>query len=137
MAHLIKTEQFALEISTNIFESDIALPSNTIMDVIVESDGFIGNASMDIDAKELAKFAHDLEKLYEKLSGEARIEEPYGLHMYISFTGNGRGQIAVKGCLNKGNCIGSQQELQFENEIDQTVLKSFSADLVESYGKYI
>ena len=117
-------------------ESNIAIPSNKEMSVSGESEGVAGKESMAIGVKELAKFAVEVELLYEKLSGGARIEEPDGVHMYISFMGNGRGRITVKGYLSKRNRAGNQQDFYFENVIDQTVLKQFADDLVKSYGKY-
>ncbi len=107
------------------------------MEVTVQSDGFCAGAAMDIDVKELAKFAAALTRIYETLSGEARIEEPYGAHMYLSFTGNGRGHMAVKGYLQKGDRVGNFQSLAFENDIDQTDLKSFSHDLFHVCKKYL
>lgn len=48
------------------------------MAVTVQIDGFAGNATMDIGRKDLCKFAADLCQISNTLSGEARIEEPYG-----------------------------------------------------------
>ncbi len=133
----MKAANFMLSMSPDIFESDLSYPSNTIMKVMVESGGFSANATMDIDVRELARFAFDLTKIYETLSGEARIEEPYGMHMYILFVGNGRVHIAVKGYFHKGNRVGNEQVLEFENDIDQTCLKEFGCDLFSAYGKYM
>ncbi len=137
MDFTLNSENFSLKIKLNIFEEDVLLPSNTAMEVAVESDGFCASAAMDIDVKELAKFAADLIRIYETLSGEARIEEPYGAHMYLSFMGDGRGHIGVKGCLQKGSPVGNFQSLAFENEMDQTDLKSFSHELFLACKKYL
>ena len=136
MEHTLKSEDFILKILPKIFESDITYSSNTIMEVTVQSKGFLANTSMDIDIKQFAKFSVDLCKIYETLSGEAKIEEPYGMHMYLSFVGNGRGHIAIKGCLYKGDSAGSQS-LEFDNDIEQTYLKEFCYNLKNSYRKYL
>ena len=90
MEYQLNGENFLLIINPKVFEEDIRLPSNTALEVIVQSNGFSAHTAMDIDIKEFAKFALDLHHIYETLSGEARIEEPYGVRMYISFIGNGR-----------------------------------------------
>lgn len=132
MSFLLKTDSFSLLLNLRVFESDIRYPLNTIMEVEVESNGFAGNVNMDIDVKEFAKFAVDLSKLYDCLSGEAQIAEPYGEQMYLAFQGDGSGHIRVKGMLcNMG------QLLKFENVFDQTYLQRFSYDLKEAYAKYL
>ncbi len=136
MEHLICTETFILRFKLRIFEEDIHLPSNTMLEVFVKSNGFSGCSTMDIDIKEFAEFSSDLNRIYETLSGEARVEEPYGVHMYISFQGDGRGHIAVKGYLHSGDGIGNEHSLEFENCIDQTCLKDLCQDLQTSYSKY-
>lgn len=137
MEHQLKSDHFSFRIKLRIFQEDICLPSNTIMEVQVESDGFSANTTMDIDIKEFAKFALDLSRVYETLSGEARIEEPYGRHMYFRFVGNGRGHIAIDGYLQKENRVGNEQILKFENEIDQTALRDFCYELVSSYQQFL
>ena len=137
MEYQINTEKFLLAIKPKVFTGDILCFSNTLLDVTVQSDGFSANTTMDINIKEFAKFAMGLTHIYETLSGEARIEEPYGRHMYISFIGNGRGQIAIKGSLNRENCNGNEQSLKFENDIDQTCLKYFSHALLNDYKQYL
>ncbi len=137
MNFTLNSENFSLKIKLNIFEEDVLLPSNTAMEVTVESDGFCACAVMDVDVKELAKFAADLTCIYETLAGEARIEEPYGAHMYLSFMGNGRGHIGVKGCLQKDSRAGNVQSLTFENHMDQTDLKRFSYELFHACKKYL
>lgn len=136
MKHILKSEKFVLNIVPEIFEGDIKYSSNTIMEIKVQSDGFSANTTMDIDIKQFAKFSADLCGIYETLSGEARIEEPYGMHMYLCFAGNGRGHITIKGYLHKGDGTGNQS-LEFENDIDQTYLKEFCYDLKNSYSKYL
>lgn len=137
MEYQLNGENFLLIINPKVFEEDIRLPSNTALEVIVQSNGFSAHTAMDIDIKEFAKFALDLNHIYETLSGEARIEEPYGVRMYISFIGNGRGHIAVKGFLHREDGAGNEQRLEFENEVDQTCLKNFSCALLRDCKKYL
>lgn len=137
MIHVLETENFKLSIEPKIFQEDIEFPANTILNIVVESDGFYANTTMDINIKYLAKFGYDLCRIYETLHGEARLEEPYGHHMWFSFVGNGIGHIAIKGYLSKGNIIGMEQVLEFENEIDQTYLKQFCNELIRNYKMYL
>lgn len=137
MEHILSAKNFYLNINPKTFEEEVRLSNNTIMEVTVQSDGFSAKASMDIGIKELAKFALDLTHIYETLSGEARIEEPYGMHMYLSFAGDGIGHIAVKGYLYKNNGIGNEQTLEFENDIGQTYLGKFSYGLFNACKKYM
>lgn len=132
MEYILKTESFELSIKLKVFEDDIKYPNNTIMSIKVESNGFCANTNMDINIKDFAKFTVDLYKIYETLSGEAKIEEPYGMHMYLYFKGNGRGHISIKGYLT--NC---GQSLEFENNIEQTCLQEFCYNLKQIYCKYL
>ena len=136
MKHILKTDNFEISMDLKIFESDISYPTNTIMKVVVQSDDFSAGTSMDIDIKEFAQFVSNLVNIYETLSGEAIIEEPYGVKMYISFSGNGRGHISVKGYLHSSN-NGYEQQMEFENDIDQTYLRNFCYELNNSYEKYL
>jgi hypothetical protein len=135
--HTLETETFALSIRPRIYDEDINCPINTIMDIKVESDEFSASTTMDIDIKDLAKFAFDLRELYENLVGEARIEEPYGVHQNVIFTGTGSGNIAVEGYLYKVNSTGNGQRLEFENDIAQTCLREFCYGLQTYYKKYL
>jgi len=137
MEYSLHSENFCLQIRLKVFEEDLRLPTNTSMEVSVRSDGFSAKAAMDIDIRELAKFAADLSRIYETLSGEARIEEPYGTHMYLSFAGDGRGHIAVKGYLERGSRVGHLQSLEFENGIDQTCLREFRRGLFHACEPYM
>ena len=135
MKHILKTDNFEISMDLEIFEGDISYPTNTIMRVAVQSGDFSARTSMDIDIKEFAQFVSNLVNIYETLSDEAIIEEPYGQKMYISFIGNGRGHISVKGYLYSSN-NGYEQRLEFENDIDQTDLRNFCYELKNSYEKY-
>lgn len=115
----------------------IKIIKNTILKIDVKSNGFTASTTMDIDIKDLAKLGKDLCQIYETLQGNARLEESYGQHMYMSFVGNNRGHIAIKGYLHKGDRIGSEQVLEFENDVDQTCLRPFYLELLSNYEKYL
>ncbi len=136
MKHELKAELFKLTCDLRVFESDIAYPSNTIMQVSVDSAGFSGNSSMDIDIKGFAAFTGDLLNLYHTFTGSARIEEPFG-NQFIEFCGDRRGHISVKGHLNSLGAGGFSQDLRFENEFDQTFLSVFAHEVYETYKKYM
>ena len=126
--YVLNTDKFYLSLCFDIYEDEFAYTVNTIMTVSVTSDGFSASANLDIDIKEFAKFAKELAKVYDSLSGTATIKEPYGYGEYISFIADNRtGHITVKGfiCDDLRN-----NELRFENSFDQTYLKSFSSDLI-------
>lgn len=132
----LKSENFLLELNPVIYENDLSFPVNTDLNIKVSSYGFCADSVMDIDVRGLADFAVSLNRLYETLKGSARLEEPYGVHSYIEFTAFRGGHINVKGYVHNGNAYGYEQELTFENELDQTYLKSFVRDLFADFGKY-
>ena len=70
------------------------------------------------------------------MTGEARLEEPYSVHNYIWFIAEKGGHIKGTGRLNNKNAYGYTQEINFENEIDQTYLKSFASRLLADFSKY-
>ena len=124
--HIIKTDNFFLEISAEIDESDIDNPVNTILTVEVISCGFSAKAEFETDVKKLSEFSENLKSLYNTLDGSASICETYGYKRYISFSADKRGKIMVKGfvCDEMRN-----NELKFENSFDQTYLESFASGL--------
>lgn len=137
MKHILETENFFVCIEPEIFEADLSLPTNTLLKTDVRSNGFAASTTMDIDIKDLARLGRDLCRIYDTLQGNAQLEESYGQHMYISFIGNNRGHISIKGRLHKGNRSGLEQVLEFENDIDQTSLRPFYLELLDNYGKYL
>lgn len=137
MKHILETEDFFVCIEPEIFEANINLPTNTLLKINVRSDGFAASTTMDIDIKDLARLGRDLCRIYDTLQGNTRLVEPYGQHMYISFVGNNSGHISIKGCLHKGNRIGLEQVLEFENDVDQTCLRSFYLELLDNYERFL
>ena len=135
--HKLDTDQFQLEFQTKLFESDMAYPVNTTLTVNVRSFDFSATTTMDMDIRKLADFAKSLLELYQTLSGRAQLEEPYGKHSYIEFSGKTDGHIKVKGKLYSDHPYGSSQELYFENEFDQTYLRDFANGLFRHYKEYL
>lgn len=130
---MLEAEQFSLSLDFQVFEADIAYPSNTILSVCVSSSGFSASTTMDIDIKAFCNFCNELESVYNTLKGSAKIQEAYG-NQYILFSGDCLGHIRVSGFLDSQGTNGFWQELKFENCIDQTYfprflkcLKKFSA----------
>ncbi len=121
---LLESESFSLSLDFEVFESDISYPSNTILTVSVSSAGFSASTTMDIDIKDIPTFYYELQKVYDSLKGEAKIQEPYGNQRYILFSGDKKGHILVSGVLNSNGANGFWQELKFENCIDQTFFRS-------------
>lgn len=135
MKHILKTNNFYLEIELDIFEENLEIPANTIMNIYVESDGFIGRTFLEIDIKEFSKFAVSVYKLYNFLTGTAKITEPYGHKSFLEISGDKNGHINIKGEISYINNV-YMQELKFENEFDQTCLKDFATEIFEKYSKY-
>ena len=137
MEQILYAEDFEMKLNLKIFRSALMYPCNTSMKVSVQSGDFCGSASMDIDIRKFAEFSENLCRLYENLSGSARIEEPYGVHMYLLFQGDGKGHIDVRGELYQTDSLGIEQELRFASRFDQTYLKCFCYDLKRSYERYL
>ena len=134
---ILQSLTFKLSLDFNVFKSDIAYPSNTILSVSVSSAGFSASTTMDVDIKEIAKFCDELEQLYSSLKGSTKICEPFGNRQYICFSGDGRGHILISGILNSNGLNGFWQELKFENSVDQTCLPSFLDELTAYVSQFL
>ena len=134
--YTLETENFYLSLNPKTCPEDLPFPVNTAMDIKVTSYNFSARAVIDTDAKRLAAFALDLNKMYENLQGSARLEETYGLHSFIEFEAVGRGHITVKGDIYSTVAYRHSHRLCFENEIDQSYLKDFLQDLLAGVGRY-
>jgi len=132
----LETENFLLELKPKVHQDDLIFPVNTDLNVKVFSYGFSAESVMDIDIRKLADFAVQIHELYETLKGSVKLEEPYGFQCYIEFTASCGGHIKITGNIHNGKAYGYEQELTFENEIDQTYLKSFATKLFADYAKY-
>ena len=132
----IEADRFILEFIPEIHEQDFAYPVNVYLGVKVSSYGYSADTYMDVGVQGIAEFALQLKNLYETLSGEARLEEPYSVHNYLEFVAETGGHIRVMGRLNNKSAFGYTQEINFENEIDQTYLRDFVNRLLADFGRY-
>ena len=132
----IEADRFTLEFFPEIHEQDFAYPVNVYLGVKVSSYGYSADTYMDVGVQGIAEFALQLKDLYETLSGEARLEEPYSVHNYLEFVAETGGHIRVMGRLNNKSAFGYTQEINFENEIDQTYLRGFVNRLLADFGRY-
>lgn len=133
--HTLAYDAFSITLDIEVFENDIKYPTNTCMNIQVESCGFCGSAIMDIDVKEFAKFSVQLFEIYTSLTGKTRIQEPFGHKQYIEFEGDGMGHISI--CGEIWGETGFSQILYFENMIDQTALRDFAKQLKDNYSTYL
>ncbi len=132
----IEADTFILEFIPEIHEQDLVYPVNVYLGVKVSSYGYSADTFMDVGVQGIAGFALQLKGLYDTLSGEARLEEPYSVHNYIEFVAETGGHIRVYGRLNNKSAYGYTQEINFENEIDQTYLRDFVNRLLADFGRY-
>ncbi len=132
----IEADTFILEFFPKIHEQDFAYPVNVYLGVKVSSYGYSADTYMDVGVQGIAEFSLQLKDLYETLSGEARLEEPFSVHNYLEFVAETGGHIRVMGRLNNKSAFGYTQEIYFENEIDQTYLRDFVNRLLADFGRY-
>lgn len=125
MAYSINSGDFDICFRLKVFETDIQYPSNTILTISVNSDGFCANTDMDIDIKEFVAFVDALSSLYITLNGVAIIQEPYGERQFVEFCADRSGHISIRGELSSNGRNGFVQKLTFKNCIDQTYLLDF------------
>ncbi|MCR5813970.1 MAG: hypothetical protein K6G15_05725 [Desulfovibrio sp.] len=133
--HRLQADGFLLELTAAVHQQDLRYPVNTTLWLAVSSDGFSGRCVMDVDARDLAGFSVRLDKLYESLSGSARLDEPYS-EGYLEFSADHCGHIKVEGCLYKDNANGYRQKLFFGSEFDQTYLRYFARELRAGFARY-
>jgi hypothetical protein len=136
MEYSIKSADFDICFLLKVFETDIAYPSNTILTISVNSDGFCANTDMDIDIKEFVAFVDSLSSLYKTLNGTALIQEPYGERQFVEFSADRFGHIRIRGELSSNGRNGFVQKLNFENCIDQTYLPDFIKNLSLRCAEY-
>lgn len=117
-------DNFKLEIELKTYEEDIEIPTNSILNVKIDSDNFTALTTMDININSFKTFASELLNIYNSLDGSVILKENYGDN-YIEFNAKHSGHIFVNGVVNNLCRNGYTQELKFENEFDQTYLKEF------------
>jgi len=130
----IEADEFLMSLKPIVHKEDLREVVNTSLMIVVSSYDFAAKTMLDIDVRDLVEFSARLNELYERLNGSARLTVPYADECYIEFSADKVGHIRVSGLLNNGNRFGFTQKLQFQNEIDQTVLKKFAKDLYVDFG---
>ena len=122
--YILKANDFVLEIELAVFEEDIDIPINSMLNVKIYSDNFSAATTMDMDIRAFRIFAEELFNVYTSLQGCAELKEPYG-NSFIIFKAMTNGHIHVNGVVYNHCISGHEQELRFENEFDQTYLREF------------
>ncbi len=129
--YCLKGQEGSIDIrDIETFEDKLTCSNNTLMWLQVKSGPFAGGARIDVCLEELREFSLNLKNMYECLSGEAFIKEVYG-ESYLSFTSMKGGHIKVSGILE--DCD-SNQKLDFDFIIDQTMLRDFAYDMYKEYA---
>ena len=132
---MIESENFLLELSPSVYEEDFSSPVNIRLGIKVSSYGFSADSVMDTGIREMTDFVMQLKEMYEKLNGSAELSEPYGIS-YVKFLAKAGGHISVWGRISNKSSFGFEQELTFDNEIDQTYIKDFVYGLCSDFEKY-
>ncbi len=132
MEHRLQTPELVLSLTPEIFPADFAGAPNMTLHVQVVCDGFAGHGEMDLAAGDLAAFSDALSALYETLSGQAVLKEPYG-DMHLTFTSAPRGHILVSGLLLQMGRAG-EQSLVFATDLEQSDLHTFCEELRAAYS---
>lgn len=97
-------------------------------EVEIRCDGWSGTIRAEFMQGELTRFAEEIRNLYKNLVGEARLD-PIEPHVRLSFVGDGKGHILIKGTAQ--NRLGYGTELSFRLDIDQTYLLSLADALCD------
>ena len=112
-------------------DAEAGNPYNTTFTIAVVSEQFSGVSKCEYDIKEFAKFASQINELYEFHRFQVELREIcYGSH--ISFVMNRRGQLTISGELFGHAMIHS---MKFEFNADQTSLNPFADSLKQIYIK--
>ena len=67
--YILKTNDFTLEFELKVFDKDVNIPTNFILNIKINSDNFGAITTMDIDIKMFQKFAKELFDVYTTLKG--------------------------------------------------------------------
>ena len=62
--YILKTNDFTLEFELKVFDKDVNIPTNSILNIKINSDNFGAITTMDIDIKMFQKFAKELFDVY-------------------------------------------------------------------------
>ncbi len=93
----IEVDTFLLELFPDIHEQDFIYHVNVALGVKVSSYSYSADTFMNVCVQGIAEFALQLKALYETVTGEVRLEEPYSIHNYIEFIAETGGYIRVIG----------------------------------------
>ncbi len=95
-------------------------------EVEVQCDGWRGKFGASFRQGELSRFARELRILHEQLNGKA-ILAPLEPNLELSFVGDGKGHVGVKGTARNNFHTGTK--LSFSLDIDQTYLPTIAKTL--------
>jgi hypothetical protein len=98
-------------------------------DIELRCDGLTGNLKWSLMKGELSRLAEEIRRLHRDLRGTATLE-PLEPNIGLTFTGDGKGHIGVRG-IARNNFV-SRTELRFDFTIDQTYLKEIANSLSEA-----
>jgi hypothetical protein len=134
MEYVLESVGCYLKISNiRVFEGEINLPTNTSAWVSVSSGSFSGATEFDIDAKLLGEFSVQLKNMFETLKGNALLEETYGPSLIkIEAVSLGHFRVSGKIVLSYPPNL-----LEFEFDVDQTMIKDFSSMLYKDFAHFV
>jgi hypothetical protein len=98
-------------------------------EVEIRCDGWHGKFLASFMQGELSRFARELQILHEQLSGKA-ILAPLEPNLELSFTGDGKGHVEVKGIARNNFHTGTK--LSFRLDLDQTYLLAIAKALADA-----
>jgi hypothetical protein len=98
-------------------------------EVEVQCDGWRGKFRASFMQGELSRFARELRILHEQLNGEA-ILAPLEPNLELSFAGDGKGHVEVKGTARNNFHTGTK--LSFRLDLDQTYLPAIANALADT-----
>ena len=126
--YILKAGDFILEMELAVFEEDMDIPINSMLQIKIHSDHFSAATTMDMDIRAFRIFAEELSHVYTSLEGYAELREPYG-NSFMIFKAMANGHIHVNGVVYSHCISGHEQELRFENEFDQSYLREFVREI--------
>ena len=128
MSYIIETDNFKLKIEPELFQDS----NSCLVNTIIESSGYIGIATLDVNFDDFIKFVQDIKIMNETLKGEANLTEQFGQKMCINFSAQNTGIIKVQGYMYSSQ-NGNVNKLFFENEFEPTYLDFFVSKLENNF----
>ncbi len=129
MEYHLQTPELLLSLTPEIFPSDLPDALDLTLHVRVACNGFSGYGEMDLTTGDLVAFSASLSALYETLSGQAVLKEPYG-DMHLTFTSTPRGHIHLSGIISQMGQAG-EQSIVFATDLEQSDLHTFCNTLAD------